>query len=425
MNDIVPTETNPSLPMTAPKFAAAGDPAGISDLATSPVTAALARFAAEMPGDPIAQRGLQYDLGLAWVQHTVGRGGLGANRSAQLEVNRAVRDSGAAPVTARAGGGVGLAGPTMAEHGSDALCSRLLRRSFTGEDGWCQLFSEPGSGSDMAGLACRAVRDGDEWVVNGQKVWTTNAHLANRAMLIVRTDPDQPKHRGITYFALDLTLPGVEVRPLRQMTGQAEFSEVYLTDVRVPDTDRIGDPGDGWRVAMTTLGNERSNIGGGGRAPERGSGAIAEALRIWADLDPANRTGQARDRLMSLWCEAEVLRLTNARASASRRTGTTGPEGSTSKLAFASVNQRIYNLCVDLLGADALIGADYELRREDHLGYVGPPGSARMFFLRSRANSIEGGTAEIQRNIIGERVLGLPPEPRNDKAIAWKDVPRS
>ena len=393
--------------------------------AADAVRSALELFEATMTPDPIAQRGLQFDLGLAWVHHPVGRGGLGAERGLQLEVNRRVKEAGAAPVTARAGGGVGLAGPTMAVHGTDELCARLLRRSFTGDDGWCQLFSEPGSGSDMAGLSCRADRDGDEWVVNGQKVWTTNAHLCNRAMLIARTDVDQPKHRGITYFGLALTAPGVEVRPLRQMTGQAEFSEVYLTDVRVPDADRIGDVGDGWRVAMTTLGNERSTIGGGGRAPERGTGAIAEALRIWDGIDPHDRREAVRDRLMSLWCEAEVLRLANARAAAMRRSGTPGPEGSTAKLAFASLNQRIYELCVDLLGADALIGADYELRREDHLGYVGPPGSARTFFLRSRANSIEGGTAEIQRNIIGERVLGLPAEPRNDKDVAWKDVPRN
>jgi alkylation response protein AidB-like acyl-CoA dehydrogenase len=276
----------------------------------------------------------------------------------------------------------------------------------------------------MAGLACRAERDGDGWVVDGQKVWTTNAHLCNRAMLIARTDPDQPKHRGITYFALDLTSPGVEVRPLRQLTGQAEFSEVFLSSVRVPDDDRVGDVGDGWRVAMTTLSSERTSIGGGGRAPQRGSGAIAEALRIWDGLDPDHRTATARHRLVRLWCDAEVLRLTNRRAAAAARAGAPGPEGSIAKLAFATINQQIYEQCVDLLGADALTDYDYELRREDHLGYVGPPGSARQFFLRSRANSIEGGTTEIQRNIVGERVLGLPPEPRTDKDVPWRDVPR-
>jgi alkylation response protein AidB-like acyl-CoA dehydrogenase len=387
-------------------------------------TAIEAMFAAP-PEDTVAQRGRLFDLGLAWVHHPRGRGGLGARPGRQLDVIRRVQNAGVAVNTLASGGGVILAGPTMAVHGSDELCERLLRRSFTGEDSWCQLFSEPGSGSDMAGLGTRAVRDGDEWVVDGQKVWTTNAHLCNRAMLIARTDPEQPKHRGITYFGLDLNSPGVEVRPLRQMTGQAEFSEVYLTGVRVPDADRIGDVGDGWRVAMTTLSNERTSIGGGGRAPERGSGAIAEALRIWSTLPAHRRTASARDRLMALWTDAEVLRLTNQRAAAARRGGTPGPEGSIAKLAFGTLNQRIYELCVDLLGADATIGYDYGFRREDHLGYVGPAGTARQFFLRSRANSIEGGTTEIQRNIVGERSLGLPAEPRTDKDVAWREVPRN
>jgi alkylation response protein AidB-like acyl-CoA dehydrogenase len=374
--------------------------------------------------DPVERRGRQFDLGLAWAHLPEGRGGLGASPAVQREIDQRLRAAGAPPMTAGMGGGVVLAGPTMAMHGSEELCTRLLRRSFTGEDRWCQLFSEPGAGSDMAGLGCRAERDGDEWVVTGQKVWTTNAHLSNRAMLLARTDPAAPKHRGISYFALDMEAPGVEVRPLRQMTGQAEFSEVYLTEARVADDDRIGDVGDGWRVAMTTLLNERTSIGGGSALPARGSGAIAEAVRIWLDTSPPERQPAARDRLMSLWMDAEVLRLLNLRAKAARSAGTPGPEGSMAKLAFGTLNQRIYDLCVDLLGAQALTGADYELRREDHVGYVGPPGTARMMFLRSRANSIEGGTTEIQRNIVAERVLGMPAEPRTDKDGPWIDVPR-
>jgi alkylation response protein AidB-like acyl-CoA dehydrogenase len=219
------------------------------------------------------------------------------------------------------------------------------------------------------------------------------------------------------------------VRPLRQITGEAEFNEVYMTEVRVPDADRIGDVGEGWRVAMTTLMNERTTIGGGGgggggRGPQRGSGAIAEAVRIWRD-EVADRSPAVRDRLMQLWIEAEVLRLTNVRAGQNRKAGNPGPEGSIAKLQFAEVNKRIYELCVDLLGADAAVGYDYEMRRAESLGLVGPPGSSRKMFLRSRANSIEGGTSEIQRNILGERVLGLPGDVRVDKDIPWSQVPRS
>ncbi|HLH27483.1 MAG TPA: acyl-CoA dehydrogenase family protein, partial [Acidimicrobiales bacterium] len=317
-----------------------------------------------------------------------------------------------------------MAGPTVVSHGSEELKGRLLRRTFTGEVAWCQLFSEPGAGSDLAGLATRAVRDGDEWVVSGQKVWNTLAHIADRGMLVARSDPEVPKHKGLTYFALDMHAPGVEVRPLRQMTGEAEFNEVYLTEVRVPDADRIGDVGEGWRVAITTLSNERSSLGGGGAAPTRGSGSIAEALRIW-HRDGARHDPVQRDRLCRAWIESEVLRLTNIRASQNRKLGNPGPEGSIAKLAFAEINQRIYELCVDLLGTEALTGYDYTMRRSEALGLIGPPGSARKMFLRSRANSIEGGTSEIQRNILGERILGLPGDVRVDKDLPWSKVPRS
>ncbi len=256
-------------------------------------------------------------------------------------------------------------------------------------------------------------------------MWNTYAHLADRGMLVTRTDPDVPKHKGLTYFALDMHAPGVEVRPLRQITGEAEFNEVYLTDVRVPDADRVGDVGEGWRVAMTTLSNERTTIGGGVSVPGAGSGSIAEAVRIWNEEPDINRSPVIRDRLLKLWSESEALRLTNIRASQNRKAGNPGPEGSIAKLRFAEVNMAIYEFCVDLLGTSALTGYDFEMRRSENLGLVGPPGSSRKMFLRARANSIEGGTSEIQRNIIGERVLGLPGEPRTDKAGPWKDVPRS
>jgi alkylation response protein AidB-like acyl-CoA dehydrogenase len=371
-------------------------------------------------------RGRQYDLGLAWVHFPDGWGGLGLAPTHQREVDAALREAGAQSPDSRHFFGLTMAGPTVVSHGDEALKTRLLRRMFTGEDSWCQLFSEPGAGSDLAGLGCKAVRDGDEWVITGQKVWNTLAHIADRGMLVARTDPDAPKHKGMTYFALDMHAPNVEVRPLRQITGEAEFNEVYLTEVRVPDADRIGDVGEGWRVAMTTLSNERTTIGGGGGGvPARGSGAIAEAVRIWNEEAGANRTPAMHDELMKLWVRSEVLRLTNIRASQNRKAGNPGPEGSIAKLEFAKVNMDIYEFCVDLLGAAGLVGYDFEMRRAENLGLTGPAGTSRKMFLRARANSIEGGTSEIQRNIIGERVLGLPGEPRNDKDVAWKDVPRS
>ncbi len=373
--------------------------------------------------DQVEFRGRQYDLGLAWVHFPEGHGGLGLPPVVQRRIDARLYTAGAKPPGARHFFGLTMAGPTIVTNGDDALRARLLRRTFTGEDAWCQLFSEPGAGSDLAGLATRAVRDGDEWVISGQKVWNTLAHIADRGMLVARTDPEAPKHKGLTYFALDMHAPGVEVRPLRQITGEAEFNEVYLTDVRVPDADRIGAVGEGWRVAMTTLANERTTIGGGGGAPPRGSGAIAEAVRIWKE-EAASTSPAQRDRLMQLWIEAETLRLTNIRASQNRKAGNPGPEGSIAKLKFAEVNMAIYELCVDLLGADALVGYDYEMRRAEALGLTGPPGSSRKMFLRARANSIEGGTSEIQRNILGERVLGLPGEPRIDKELPWSQVPR-
>jgi alkylation response protein AidB-like acyl-CoA dehydrogenase len=400
----------------------ATDPA---DLVSERITALLAEHDPRVE-DQITFRGHQYDAGLAWVHFPEGWGGLGLPPNHQRTIEAALAEAGAKSIRSEHFFGLTMAGPTVVTHGDDALRSRLLRRMFTGEDAWCQLFSEPGAGSDLAGLACKAVRDGDEWVITGQKVWNTLAHLANRGMLVARTDPDAPKHKGMTYFALDMTAPGVEVRPLRQITGEAEFNEVYLTEVRVPDADRIGDVGEGWRVAMTTLSNERTTIGGGGGGlPPRGSGAIAEAVRIWQEEPDVDRNPVAKDRLMQLWIEAEILRLTNIRGSQNRKAGNPGPEGSIAKLKFALVNMDIYEFCVDLLGAKALAGYDFEMRRAENLGLTGPPGSSRKMFLRARANSIEGGTSEIQRNIIGERVLGLPGEPRTDKDIAWKDVPRS
>jgi len=373
--------------------------------------------------DSITFRGAQYDRGLAWVHFPEGFGGLGFEGRLQRHVDSRLREAGAPPPQSMLFFNLFLAAPTMVTHGSDELRGRALRPMFTGEDVWCQLFSEPGSGSDLAGLSTRAVRDGDEWIVNGQKVWNTLAHLAGKGMLVARTDPELPKHKGLTYFMVDMHGPGVEVRPLRQITGEAEFNEVYLTDVRIPDTDRIGDIGDGWRVSMTTLMNERTTIGAGVGGPKRGGGSIAEAIYTWKQID--DHSPARRNQLMKLWCDAEVLRLTNMRASQKARAGNPGPEGSISKLAFANLNKDVYEWCIDALGPAGIVDYDYTFRRPTEALLDGAPGSARKLFLRSRANSIEGGTSEIMRNILGERILGLPGEPRVDRDVPWSQVPRS
>jgi alkylation response protein AidB-like acyl-CoA dehydrogenase len=399
-----------------------------TDAQIATVEAALATFlVANDPRamDPVAYRAARFDAGLAWVAFPEGHGGLGVRPQLQAMVETAIRKAGGpgAPAT---GFFMNLAGPTILTHGTEEQKRRFLRPMYSGEHTWCQLFSEPGAGSDFAGLATRAVRDGDEWVVNGQKVWNTLAHLADWGMLVTRTNTEVPKHRGLTYFLVDMRSPGVDVRPLRQITGEAEFNEVYLTDVRIPDSLRCGDEGDGWRVSLTTLMNERSSIGGGGGGggPRRGSGPIAEAVKAWNDLPVEERTAARKDRLMQLWCRAETLRLTNMRASANRRVGNPGPEGSVAKLAMSDQNKAIYEFAVELLGAHGMIDYDYTFRRPDELNVEGW-GSPRKGFLRVRANSIEGGTSEIMRNILGEQVLGLPGEPRVDKDLPWSKVPRS
>jgi alkylation response protein AidB-like acyl-CoA dehydrogenase len=375
----------------------------------------------------VALRGARYDAGLAWVQFPVGFGGLGLAPEFNRHVEQRFRAAGARPADPTSFF-MHLAGPTIVTHGTDEQKHRFLRPMFTGEERWCQLFSEPGAGSDFAGLAARAVRDGDEWIVNGQKVWNTLAHLADYGMLVTRSNPDLPKHKGMTYFALDMHAPGVEVRPLRQITGEAEFNEVYLTDVRIPDANRIGDEGEGWRASLTTLMNERSAIGAGsasaGGAPRRG-GAAGDAVAIWNNLPESERSAARKDRLMQLWLRGEVGRLTNLRAATSARAGNPGPEMSVAKLEFAEFNKQLYDFCIDLLGMDGQIGYDYTFRRPTELDATGAHKGYQYAFLRVRANSIEGGTSEVLRNILGEQVLGLPGEPRVDKDVAWSQVPRS
>src|SRR6266498_3223211 len=278
----------------------------------------------------------------------------------------------------RIGIGLGMAAPTILAYGTEEQKRRWLRPLWTGEEIWCQLFSEPGAGSDLAGLATRAVRDpqGGGWTATGQKVWTSSAHMARWGLLVTRTDPDVPKHKGMTYFAVGMTAPGVEVRPLRQISGAA-----------IP----------------------------------REGGMIGSAVRTWRK-QPELRTPGMHDRLLRLWADAEVARLAGERLRQQLAAGQPGPEGSAAKLVFARLNQEISELEVELAGEDGLRYDDWTLRRPEGASFYGRDPGYR--YLRARGNSIEGGTSEILRNIVAERVLGLPPEIRLDKDVPWKDLPR-
>jgi alkylation response protein AidB-like acyl-CoA dehydrogenase len=382
-----------------------------------------ALFTAHPPADTDEREfwGAQYDHGLAWVQFPEGLGGLGVSPRWQAEVNRRIEEAGGSTRNRYLNVlGIGMGAGTLLAHGTEEHQRRFLRPMFTTEELWCQLFSEPGAGSDLAALSTTALREGDTWIVNGQKVWNTLAHLAKWGLLVTRTDPDVPKHAGLTYFVVDMEADGVDVRPLYQITGEAEFNEVYFDDVHIPDSMRLGEVGEGWKVSMTTLMNERVAIGG--QVSPRGSGTIAHAVDAWHRIgsdDPV-----AKDRLTALWIEAEAMRLTAIRAGEAAKTGTPGPEGSTAKLHWADLNKTITSFAVDLLGAEGMTyPAGYGFSRPELTATrTEDPHKA---FLRARANSIEGGTSEIMKNILGERVLGLPGEPRVDKNVPWRDVPRS
>jgi len=313
--------------------------------------------------------------------------------------------------------GVGLAGPTLIEYGTPAQKERYLRKILTGEEIWCQLFSEPGAGSDLASLATRAVRDGDEWVVNGQKVWTSIGQFAQYGMLAVRSDPDVPKHEGLSYFILDMKSPGVEVRPLTQITGSAEFNEVYLTDVRVPDANRLGDVGDGWRVCRTTLMNERVALAGVSLDAVAFTGGVRKnSWQTFLDGVPDRTDPLVRQELARFFIEQTVKEINQFRASAARQRGDQpGPEGSVNKILNAELNQRRSSFAVTVGGP---AGIAWER------GDSGAEGRSHAF-LRARANTIEGGTSEVLRNMVGERLLGLPREPDGEQGTPWKDTRRN
>ena len=335
----------------------------------------------------------------------------------------------------------GLAGPTIIAHGSDEQRRRFLP-GIVGGEVWCQLFSEPGAGSDLAGLQTRAVRDGDEWVVNGQKVWTSGAHIASRGILIARTDPDVPKHRGLTYFVIEMRQPGIEVRPIREMTGRAIFNEVFFTDARVPAENVIGDIGGGWSVALTTLANERTMLGAGSfgsagaglsmRPTDLGdrAGDLAGATEAAASAAASSGAGELLRSLVEEYGRAddpifrqevarihtllEIARYTDLRVRAAvDRGGRPGPEVSVGKLAASRLLRELRDTMFRICGPYATLWGD-DAPRGGRVHEVG---------FSSYLISIGGGTDQVQRNIIGERVLGLPGEPRTDKDVPFSELP--
>ena len=368
--------------------------------------------------------------------------GLGVGRAEAIEVGAAFREAGA--IGAPAGLGMLLAAPTILTHGNDEQKQRYLKPILDGTEAWCQLFSEPGAGSDLASLSCRAERDGDEWVITGQKVWTSHGHLADLGMLIVRTDPNAPKHRGISYFAIDMNQPGIEVRPLKEMTGRAMFNEVFLDEARVSHSALIGDLNGGWAVTNTTLAAERSGLGAGAGGAEGGAfpgniagnldrtagslrrqkGSVAAMgilatgsyayLKAQAEANGASTRPEIRQELVRLWTIMQTGRVSSlrARANAKRGKGLTGGEANLAKLAQSDIARIVTNLGPRILDASGMLsGAD-----------APDEGVTAEMALFAAATSIYGGSDQIQRNIIGERVLGLPKEPGPDKDTPFREL---
>jgi alkylation response protein AidB-like acyl-CoA dehydrogenase len=373
-------------------------------------------------------------------------------------VQQAITDFGALP--APGGLGLMLAGPTIVVHGDDDQKARYLRDIVTGQRGWCQLFSEPGAGSDLAGLQCRAEKDGEEWVVTGQKVWTSGGHVADLGMLIARTDPDQPKHAGITYFVIDMHQPGVDVRPLREMTGRALFNEVFLSDARVRDDSMIGGLNNGWKVANTTLMFERTSLGAGGGSA---GASLATAGTVAGDLDRragdfvtsggrrgggggtlfgassksltklAKANGKVaepaiRQKLMQLHTLGELARFNNLRLKAAKAAGQDIPGlPNIAKLTMSTIVRQSRDLGLEIAGGYGMLhGYDPEHRKalDDATGMPFLSGITEMA-LFAQGPPIYGGTDQVQRNIIGERVLGLPKEPGFDKNTPFKELPKN
>jgi alkylation response protein AidB-like acyl-CoA dehydrogenase len=336
--------------------------------------------------------------GISWPQEYGGRGATLIEQA--IFVGEAARQEAPSPANVL---GLAMGGPVVIAHGSDEQKQRYLEPILTADEIWCQGFSEPESGSDLASLKTKAVKDGDEWVVTGQKVWTTFAQYAKWCMLVARTDPDAPKHKGLTYFLMDMEQDAVEAKPLVQITGEGEFNEVFINEARIPDENVVGGVGNGWSVAITTLMNERAGLAFGAIAQ------IANSIKRLAKLARETRVNGhsaaedplIRQRIAQLQIEAETMRLNAYRGlTKTMQSGIPGPEGSLGKWQWADINQRISELALDIEGAYA------PLERGSEHAVAG--GAWQYGFLRSRANSIEGGTTDILKNIIAERVLGLP-----------------
>ncbi|HIG40888.1 MAG: acyl-CoA dehydrogenase family protein [bacterium] len=376
--------------------------------------------ASELKGlDPMQQAKLwqkkKADAGWACIRWPKEYGGRGANAIEQVILNQ---EEGKVdtPNTGMFGIGQGMAAPTMMTWATEEQKQRFLPKLASGEEIWCQLFSEPAGGSDLAALRTKAERDGDEWIVNGQKIWTSGAQYSDWGILVLRTDPEAPKHQGLSYFFLDMKSPGIEIKPIKQMSGASGFNEVYFTDVRVSDAQRLGEVGQGWQVALTTLMNERASIGGGGgNAGFKTAMALAEKVQI--DDQPAIKDKAVRAKLANWYVQEAGLKYTGYRSMTALSKGEIpGPENSIGKLVGAPKSQDLASFAIDLMEQAGIMWTpDAEDTENLFQGaYMSIPG------LR-----IAGGTDEIMANIIAERVLGLPQEPRLDKGIPFSEVPTS
>ena len=353
----------------------------------------------------------KFDAGWACLTWPKEYGGQGLGRMEQVIWNQEEGRQGAVADIYLIGHG--MLGPTIMAHGTEEQKERFVRPMARGQEVWCQLFSEPSAGSDLAGLRTSAVRDGDDWVINGQKIWTSGAQYSDWGMIVTRTDPDVPKHKGLTYFIVDMNSPGVEVRPIKQINGGQVFNEVFFTDVRVSDAQRLGEVGQGWQVALTTLMNERVAIGGGG-----GGGGFEKLFRLAQKCrrggSPAIEDGSVRSRLADIYVAQKGIQFTGYRTVSALLSGATpGPEGSIAKAIGAPLGQQTASFAMELEGeAGGLLE-----------GSAADEGLWQQLYLGSPGLRIAGGTDEVLRNIIAERVLGLPPELRVDKGVPFRDLP--